>query len=566
MAVHPTSLQEEQKESSSPTQNLLSKTWVIILTTSIVAGCTAIGIQHLNNRVSQSNEISLLLSQMKEQLSRLNSLEWEAISQGEIDEDLTEELEEYREDTVDLLESLEQPDTQNLQLSEIISHYKEYETIVNSTLDKVEQGISDDTLKAEIFALDDVYDDLYEEISVQGLAYITQAENVQKWATSGTVGAILLAAIIINGLIYQSSKSLRAKNQALKSSYQNLQQTQEQLVQNEKMAALGQLVAGIAHEINNPLGAIQASANDTEQALKAAYRDLPHLQHHLNEEQQKQFFELLHQSLKLKVLNSSTRADRTQKRKLIKVLKENEIADPRDMADLIVEMGFRNDIEPFLPLIKSEWAMQLAYNLNCASTNSEIIRTAVDRASKTVFALKNYARYDHSGKRQLVQLNEGIETVLEIYRNQLKYNIELICDFQPIPEFWGYPDQLTQIWSNLIHNAIQAMDNEGILTISTAQENDGAQVTITDTGSGIDPNAQAKIFDAFFTTKRMGEGSGLGLHIAKKVLDQHQGKIDFDSQPGHTQFKVWLPLLQTEQPDNIAVRALAEKDPQPITS
>ena len=252
------------------------------------------------------------------------------------------------------------------------------------------------------------------------------------------------------------------------------------------------------------------------------------------------------------MLNSSTRTDRSQKRKLIKELQANEVEDAREVADLLIEMGIRKDIEPFLSLLKSEWgewAMQLAYNLNCASTNSDIIRTAVSRASKTVFALKSYARYDHSGQRQLVRLNQGIETVLEIYRNQLKYNIELICDFQSIPDFWGYPDQLTQIWSNLIHNAIQAMENKGVLTISTAHENGGAQVTITDTGSGIAPEVQEKIFDAFFTTKRMGEGSGLGLHITKKVLDQHQGRIDFDSRPGHTQFKVWLPLLQSEQVD-----------------
>jgi len=535
-------------KSKSLKQSLFSATWTVILATSLVAGLTAIGIQQLNVRVDKSTQISLLLTRMKEQLSRLNSLEWEAIAQTEIDDDLEEELIEYREDTTGLIAGLKSLDPQNAQLGVLISLYQAYESEVDSTLNLVEQGTSDAEIATKVFEIDDVYDELYAEISAQEDHYSVRKEQTQLWATLGTNLSIVLAAVIINTLIYEFSKSLTAKNKALSVSYQNLQKAQDQLVQSEKMAALGQLVAGIAHEINNPLGAIQASADNTDEALKSAYAKLTHLDEYLDTEQKGLFFQLLQESLKVEVLNNSTRDNRIQKRKLMKELSANGVEEARSLADLLVDMGAHENIEGFMPLIQSdsgEWAVQLAYHLHCASTNSQIIRTSVDRASKTVFALKNYARFDYLDQMQRVHLIDGIETVIQIYYSRLKHNITLVRNFQPVPEFWGYPDQLIQVWSNLIHNAIQAMDERGTLTISTAQENDGVTVTITDTGSGIPSDVQAKIFDAFFTTKAMGEGSGLGLHITKKVLDQHRGHIDFQSRPGHTEFRVWLPLQET---------------------
>ncbi|MGB3509609.1 MAG: ATP-binding protein, partial [Microcoleaceae cyanobacterium] len=160
----------------------------------------------------------------------------------------------------------------------------------------------------------------------------------------------------------------------------------------------------------------------------------------------------------------------------------------------------------------------------------------------TIFALKSYARFQPTGKRQLVQIVNGLETVLEIYHNQLKQNIDVVRDYQEIPEIWGYADELIQVWTNLIHNAIQAMEAGGTLTIATHQQENSIQVSIKDTGAGIPQQVQSKIFDAFFTTKSAGEGSGLGLHICQKIIDKHQGTMKVDSEAGCTIFCIELPI------------------------
>ncbi len=188
------------------------------------------------------------------------------------------------------------------------------------------------------------------------------------------------------------------------------------------------------------------------------------------------------------------------------------------------------------------WILDLAYNLTRLLSNNRTILTSVEKASKVVFALKNYARFDASEEKQLAQVQDGLETVLEIYHNQIKQNIEVVRNYQDIPEILCYPDELIQVWTNLIHNGIQAMKTGGTLTLTTTLENEGIKVEVSDSGSGIPPEIKEKIFEAFFTTKSTGEGSGLGLHISKKIIDKHQGKINVDSQPGQTKFTIWLPV------------------------
>jgi len=159
-----------------------------------------------------------------------------------------------------------------------------------------------------------------------------------------------------------------------------------------------------------------------------------------------------------------------------------------------------------------------------------------------VFALKTYSRYDQSGEKITVNLTEGIETVLTLYQNQLKQGVEVIRNYAEIPLVSCYPDELNQVWINLIHNALQAMDNRGSLTIDVTQENQQAKISITDSGCGIPEEIKGKIFEPFFTTKSAGEGSGLGLDIVQKIINKHLGCITVESQPGRTTFSVFIPI------------------------
>ncbi|RKZ42877.1 MAG: hypothetical protein DRQ49_00680 [Gammaproteobacteria bacterium] len=331
----------------------------------------------------------------------------------------------------------------------------------------------------------------------------------------------------------------------LSKALENLKLAQQELVQSEKMAALGQLVAGIAHEINTPLGAIRSSVGNIAKFLdKGTLEQLPEFFNSLSQEQRQDFFALMQSALQQEA-TFSIKEERKFKRALARQLEEHGIKKATTVATKLVSMGIYDHIETFLPLLKSPNSadiIQIAYKLSGLQKSTQNISIATDRASKVVFALKNFARYDKSGEKVRANLIDGIETVLTLYHNQLKQGVEVIKNYPTdLPLLACYSDELNQVWTNLIHNALQAMDNKGTLLIDVAMQKDYVLISITDSGVGIPASIQPKIFEPFFTTKPAGEGSGLGLDIVKKIIDKHDGKITATSMPGKTTLTVSIP-------------------------
>jgi len=331
----------------------------------------------------------------------------------------------------------------------------------------------------------------------------------------------------------------------------DLRTAQEQLVESEKLAALGHLIAGIAHEINTPLGAIKSSASSLATALTTVLTNLPRLTALLGNDDQQVFRLLLDEASHNDILLGA-REKRERRKTLREALEGLGVVSAYERADILANLGVAAEPERYLSLLlhaESEFIFETANHLATLQRTSATIRTAVERASKIVFALKTYAHTDHTGEKTQTDLRETVETVLTLYYNQIKQGTELERFYEDVPLVWCYADELRQIWTNLVHNSLQAMGaGKGLLQVGVrrangADGNEGAEVWFKDTGGGIPEEIQAKVFDAFFTTKSAGEGSGLGLEIARQIAERHGGKIWFESEKGiGTMFHVWLPV------------------------
>jgi two-component system, NtrC family, sensor kinase len=396
-----------------------------------------------------------------------------------------------------------------------------------------------------ISALNDVLDKV-KAFAVGGVDYVTKPFQVEE--VLARVETHLALQRLQNNL-QSKNQELAQTNQELANTLERLQATQNELVQSEKMAALGQLISGIAHEVNTPLGAIRSSVSNISKYLQEIFEDLPRIVETLSPQEIQLIFKMALYSINNKTIVSVKDA-RKLKRALTRELEEIGVPDADTIADTLSDMKIYEDIDSFLPILThsdSQKLLELAYNLSGLQRGSNTIETASERAAKVVFALKTYAHYDEKNELLQASLISGLDTVLTLYQNSIKQGVEVVQNYADIPAIYCYPDELNQVWTNLIHNAIQAMDNKGTLAIDVKQEGEFAKVSITDSGQGIPQEIKSRIFEPFFTTKPPGEGSGLGLDIVRKIVKKHQGEIEVDSVPGKTTFTVSLSMNM--QPD-----------------
>jgi PAS domain S-box-containing protein len=411
----------------------------------------------------------------------------------------------------------------------------------------VEFSEEEQSINSEFLAEDDKYERIWEtktgeaiNVEISSHAFKIKDKNVVI-----AVARDITERKQVEDEIRFINEELYNQNENLEALVDNLTQTQEQLVQSEKMAALGQLIAGIAHEINTPLGAIKASIGNLSDSLEHALGELPSLFQNQSKENLVLFTMLFELSRK-KSPELSSREKRQVKKDLTSILKENSFEDPETIADLLVYLEIYEISDELIQNLKINDALEVvrsARNFISLVKNTNTINLAVEKATKVVFALKKYAHRDTMGEKLPTDILDSIETVLTLYSNQLKQGIEVIRKYEKLPQVPCYQDEISQVWTNLIQNAIQAMNQEGKLTITSSIEENMVKLSFKDTGVGITPDIKDKIFEPFFTTKKQGEGSGLGLDIVKKIIEKHDGFIYVESKLGEgANFIIKLPL------------------------
>ena len=289
--------------------------------------------------------------------------------------------------------------------------------------------------------------------------------------------------------LYLSYQTLQESHGQLADALKEVKSQQRQLVQSEKLASLGTMSAGVAHEINNPLAFVFSNVNSLAYSVEE--------------------FRRYHEEV----------------RKLLKA--EPGEAQQQAVADLTL----------FIEAADFEFLFS-----DCADLIDET-REGVERVKAIVAGLKAFARTD-SGEMEALDVTECLRTTLKLVHNQIKYGMKVTEQFAELPMIKGYPGKLSQVFLNLIVNANQATDNDGVLVIATrVVDQNSVQLTFQDNGVGMSAETIDSIFNPFFTTKPVGEGTGLGLSISHGIIDEHHGSIEVSSQPGEgTCFTITLPI------------------------
>ena len=327
-----------------------------------------------------------------------------------------------------------------------------------------------------------------DEIGVLAGAFNSMAENLDAASLEreDALKRLKLLNTTLEKRVNERTSELRAAHEEVTGAFDQLKSTQSQLVQSEKMASLGQLVAGVAHELNNPIGFI--------------YANFPHLDDYANE-----IFQLFDDIQALDMPDTSKEA-------LAQKFTEYDIAFIKDDLRRIIASG----------------------------------KSGASRIKEIVSSLRSFSRLDE-GELKSVRLEDGLDDTLLILNHYLKGGVEVEKKYELNHAVTCRAGQINQVFTNIIFNAIQTMNEKGQLVITTRRDGDFAVIEIADTGGGIPEDILGRIFDPFFTTKKVGEGTGLGLSISYGIIDSHGGVLAADSRVGEgTTFTIRIPIEAVE--------------------
>jgi signal transduction histidine kinase len=459
---------------------------IVLAISTSVTFITAASIWSINKWAEKAYRGEILLLKVGSELNKVSSFEWQSIAKTELDNELMKKITESRTLTKLYISQL----NNNEQNKKVLEEFNSLERQYNKALDKEFELILlkqiQQAIKIDEEEVDPIFEKLSNQMNILSNIYYHQKQRANQISSLGITLALLLAAGTLTAVSWRYNAFLLTKTQQLNQALNEIQETQSQLIQTEKMSSLGQMVAGIAHEINNPVSFIHGNI----QYLNNYVQDL------------------------------------------VKLVLLYQQEYPKSTVE----------IQNFIKKIELEFLLEDLDKIVLSMANG------TERITNIVSSLRNFARLDESDMKN-VDLHEGIESTLIILNSKFINEIEIIKQYSDLPKVTCFPGILNQVFLNIINNAADALLSQKSLVgkqivIQTEKLTENQiSIKIRDNGPGIQSEIQGQIFDPFFTTKPVGKGTGLGLSISYQIIQKHHGKIMLASEVGKgTEFTIILPI------------------------